>query len=312
METFVAVCSSRGVKLLLPDPTEREVKRHIKTRSLDALKALEEARRKAPFLSKWKGLPQSPRSPKVEELEVHRVATLEWSAFLKQFTVVKLGYDKLDMAKVMGWYDRADAPFREGKKRKEFPDALAIALIDAYARENKTYVAVVSADNDLKEACARFGALLYFASLPRLTEVLLSDDVRLETARRVLNAGTDLITKAILDEGVWLGAHHTNDRFEINGLTCLDVDMIDLSIVALGDGECTVTFIATLALEVELQWQDSDEDGYVTHRMDVNDAGVVSGTAKVAFDATNATVSAVTFIELDDTDIEITETPRGW
>ena len=117
LSTFVPACNDKAMKLLLPDPTEREITRHIRERSEQALAALEEARRKAPVLAKWARLEQKLRSPKVEEFEVHQIARGEWTAFLKQFTVVRLGYDLLKVDLVMAWYDRIDAPFREGKKR---------------------------------------------------------------------------------------------------------------------------------------------------------------------------------------------------
>jgi hypothetical protein len=57
LSSFIAAVKGHSFVLLLPDPIQREVNRHIKTRSLDALKALENAKRKAPFLSKWKSWP---------------------------------------------------------------------------------------------------------------------------------------------------------------------------------------------------------------------------------------------------------------
>jgi hypothetical protein len=50
--SFIPVAQNAELLLLLPDPTEREVARQIKERASAALKALEDARRKAPFLSK--------------------------------------------------------------------------------------------------------------------------------------------------------------------------------------------------------------------------------------------------------------------
>ena len=83
LSTFVPVCKERGLRLLLPEPMEREIERHIKERSTAALAALEEARRKAPFLSKWPGLPQpTTKSEGVERLQVYRIAQQEWQAFL--------------------------------------------------------------------------------------------------------------------------------------------------------------------------------------------------------------------------------------
>jgi PIN domain len=160
LSTFVPACKATGVKLLLPEPTEIEIERHIRERSRDALEALEEARRKTPFLAKWPGLPPKPKSEDVEKLQVYGIAKREWWEFLKQFDVIRLGYDSIDVRKVMQWYERTQAPFREGKKRKEFPDAFAIAMLEAYAVKERIYVAVVSSDPDFRLACQRFNCLL--------------------------------------------------------------------------------------------------------------------------------------------------------
>ena len=66
-------------------------------------------------------------------------------------------------------YDAAEAPFNAGKKRKEFPDAFAVEMLDAHAQEEKIYMAVVSSDPDFQSACQRYSSLLYFRALPRLT-----------------------------------------------------------------------------------------------------------------------------------------------
>src|SRR5262245_21574524 len=89
LATFVPACTKRGLKLLMPEPTAREIERHIRERSSEALEALAEARRKAPFLAKWPGLPQpTAKSEAVERLQVYGIARREWQAFLKQFSVV--------------------------------------------------------------------------------------------------------------------------------------------------------------------------------------------------------------------------------
>jgi hypothetical protein len=90
--TFVPAAKKAGLKLVLPDPTEREVKRQIKERSQEALDALELARKRAPFLEKWTSFPKK-SFPSVDTWEVTRVATDEWNAFLSQFSVVRLGYE---------------------------------------------------------------------------------------------------------------------------------------------------------------------------------------------------------------------------
>jgi len=49
LATFAQACAKRSMKLLLPDPTEREIKRHLPERTIEAMAALEGLRRKAPI-----------------------------------------------------------------------------------------------------------------------------------------------------------------------------------------------------------------------------------------------------------------------
>src|SRR5688500_18069817 len=46
--TFAPACKKRAVKLLLPDPTEREIQRHLREKSQEAVEALEAAIKLAP------------------------------------------------------------------------------------------------------------------------------------------------------------------------------------------------------------------------------------------------------------------------
>ena len=57
MLAFIEVVKGKKLTLLLPDPTEREINRHIKERSDAVVNALGNAKRIAPFLAKWKEWP---------------------------------------------------------------------------------------------------------------------------------------------------------------------------------------------------------------------------------------------------------------
>ncbi|WP_408376923.1 hypothetical protein [Paraburkholderia sp. RL18-085-BIA-A] len=68
-------------------------------------------------------------------------------------------------------------------------------MVDAYADKNRCFVAVVSDDQDFKLACERFPNLLYFKSLPRLTERLLSAEDDVEKLHTVIDADIPLQVK---------------------------------------------------------------------------------------------------------------------
>lgn len=217
LTTFIPLAKKHALKLLLPEPTESEVVRQIRERVQEALKALEDARRRAPFLAKWKHFPPTQTSY-VTDWEVMNIATAEWEAFLKNFNLIKLDYSSVNIKTVMHWYDRITPPFREGKKRKEFPDAFAIAIIEAYARKTGATVAVVSDDKDIKLACDRFSSLLYFKSLPELTELLLSDSEKLGRIRESLLLDLGALEEAAFNAADVLHYYHADRKYKIKSV----------------------------------------------------------------------------------------------
>lgn len=311
--SFVPVANKSNLKILLPDPTSREIDRQIQERSTEALKALEDARRKAPFLSKWKQFPSKLTS--WEEWEVGRVAEKEWLEFLKQFQVEQLGYEGVSISKIMSWYDSIRAPFGEGKKRKEFPDAFAIEIVALYAEKNNVCVAVVSEDQDIKKACEHYPSLLYFPSLPRLTELLLVGEQELDELRKVLEGDIELLVDAIYQEATSLDTYIFDDRFEVIDDSIHSPQIIDIRIVGIGHNECTVVFSATFESEHKVKWDEAGDpaDGYTDTCSEwINQTNSIDGTAKLAIDLKNKKITAVSMIELDATEIEIQKLPRRY
>ncbi|KVA29677.1 hypothetical protein WI44_22310 [Burkholderia cepacia] len=313
IRTFIPAVQNAKLKLLLPDPTEREVKRQIDARSKEALDALNDARRKAPFLSKWEHFPRD-FGNQFDTWNVRRIALNEWHGFLRQFDVVRLSYEGLDVQTVMNWYDASTPPFGTGKKRKEFPDAFAVAILDTYAKKAGVHIAVVSDDGDFKQACERFTSLMHFPSLPRLTELLLADPAKVAALRAAIEEDLDDIAA-----GAWVAAedlrfYHYDDRYEVEQSRIKDVSIHDVSVVAIGDQSCTLTFEIGICSEHTLQWEDWDDEdrsGYSTYEDSVSNDATVSGTAKVQLDEKTRKVKEVTLLEIDEVEIELTESPRS-
>ena len=95
LRAFLEVAKPRKVRLIVPDPTQREVWRHIKEKTDEVVKALEDARRKAPFLSKWKHWPTRGQIDRLR-WQLQEIADKEWQSFLRQLKVEKLDYSDVE------------------------------------------------------------------------------------------------------------------------------------------------------------------------------------------------------------------------
>lgn len=313
LTSFVPVAKKADLKILLPDPTSREIARQIKDRSADALKALDDARRKAPFLAKWKYFPS--KHPSWAQWEVGQVAQAEWAEFLKQFQVEKLGYDGVSIPKVMSWYDSVRAPFGEGKKRKEFPDAFAIEIVSLYAEQNGICVAVVSEDHDLKRACEHYPSLLYFQSLAQLTELLLVGEAKLEELRRILSGSLEILEDAVYEQINEFSTYIYDEGFEEEESVVGSPNIVETTIVGLGNNECTIVFLAEYDSEHKIKWEEvvDPSEGYTQSYSDwVSQSNTIGGTAKLIIDPATGLVSSVSMVEVDGSEIHIHRMPRRY
>lgn len=318
MTAFLDATKTVPLILLLPDPTEREINRHIQEQVEAAAKVLSDAKRKAPILSKWTGWPAKFDARDIR-WQLQSFAQGEWRAFLERFDVRRLGYEDVDLPRIMNWYEFKRAPFGLGKKEKEFPDAIAVDAIAFYAAKNQTEVAVVSKDPDFKSACAHYSTLLHFSSLPALTEAMLSADKRIASLKALLKTDVSPIAKGIEEAFAECAFYPEEDpQGDVEDVSVDEVDVLDLNVVSLGDGECKIAFEARVAYSASVTYDDPDsvvgdsEDGYFALRRrsgSVSDSTEMSGVAKLMLDAGGEKVCGVARLEFDDDDVCVTEIP---
>ncbi len=177
LTAFVEACKRHGIPVLLPDPIERELVRHVRKLATEAVELGVKARRTAPFLYR-PGAEERPPKDQAEEALCRADNAL--SAFLRQLTVNRLGYEGVGLGEVMDWYDSQTPPFGAGGKRKEFPDALALAIVGAHSKNCSLYIAVVSEDKGVQLACERYTKLSHFGEISALTEALINTNSRLK------------------------------------------------------------------------------------------------------------------------------------
>lgn len=311
MSAFLDAARKRKLLLLMPDPTEREIRRHIAERSDSALKALEDAKRRAPFLAKWKEWPVK-KGDFYIKWELNKIAHSELKAFLDCFDVRKLDYQGINLKEIMNWYDQGRAPFGSGKKRKEFPDALALACILKFADSEHCQVAIVSKDVDHKNACTHYTQLLFFPSLAALTESLLSEETRLESLKALIKEKDDIIAEAIKDGFPELSFYPEEEPGgDVEDVTVDDVEFSELRIVAIGNHEVTIVFASCInyTAYVSYYYQEHWELPKIKKKGTVYDWVEIGGTAKLRLDESWRDIVEISRLEFADDDVCVTQAP---
>jgi PIN domain-containing protein len=315
---FLSAVEGKNLNLLLPDPTSREINRHIAQRADAVVTTLEDARRKAPFLAKFKEWPRL--ASFALSWQLRQLAVEEWNAFLCHFNLRRLSFEGVNLMEIMAWYDNQHPPFGP-KKRKEFPDALALASILAFVRKERTSVAVVSRDADFKHACDRFAELLYFPSLPAFTEALIASDERVDKVKRMLQDDVSMLEDGIREEFLSLSFFPSaNPEGTVDLVKVSEMELSEVHVVGLGDGECTVAFEASVRYRAHVEFDDLDSaivdssEGIFMplhrHSGFVADSSVVSGVAKIEIKDAWTRFGGVLHIHLEQMEIEVNESPE--
>jgi hypothetical protein len=285
IQKFVDLTKAEKFTLLLPDPLHREIKRHISEKSKKVAAALKNVTREAPLIYRWPHWPGTKAAAKAAE-DIEEATLADWDNFLKNFTAEKLGYKDIDLEKIMENYDRQQPPFGAGDKRKEFPDAFVIASVAAYSKANKTQVAVVSADPDIKKACALQPGLLYFSDLPSLTEALLDEAGKTRAIKAAVAANPTNIIACIREAFPELAFYPEEyPDGDVEDVKVQSVNLSNVRVISIEDGYCTIAFDADAEFSAYVSYDDPDSmviDSSEDFRMALHTrAGTVTETANL-------------------------------
>lgn len=140
------------IELLIANTVANEVKRHLARNSSAAIKALQG------------GLTQTQKHRALAESDQEELATLIGTAVAGDVARAHQRFDgwadrvgaeiiyEADYAsiqEIMRRYEEAEPPFAEtGDKKQEFPDAVALATLEGWAKDYDTKILVVSQDKD--------------------------------------------------------------------------------------------------------------------------------------------------------------------
>lgn len=319
MTAFKDSISDLELVLLMPDPTIREIRRHIQEKCETAVRTLEAAAKKAPFLRKLENWPLAKTSPQLANYFLKQIAEKDLEEFLALFDLEELTYDDINLDEIMNWYDRKLAPFSE-KKKAEFPDALAIAALEAYRSSSDESIAVISRDRDFKEACERFSGLMYFPSLVAYSEALRSADERLSWIQNGMQEQSDTVNELISNQFEECGfVADSNWDAEISDIEVTNYEGIRFRVVGIGQERCTIAFEGEIEYSASVAYDDLESATYekgipvaIHHRFEgsVSDTADVSGTVVITIDNETSSINEIDRVELDDADYTIYAQPE--
>ena len=172
-----------STRLILSEVVKEEVLSHLIEKARDAQKEIEKSLKQAKehWLVEDKKI-EAIKKTIFDEHEAQEIAYKRFNQFVEVTSLeIVEAQDYVMVGDLIQKYFQAKPPFSEtGKKKNEFPDAIALMSLETWANKNQTKIIVVTSDNDWKNFCKsseRLIAIDDFAGALGLFQLKDADDI---------------------------------------------------------------------------------------------------------------------------------------
>ncbi|MBN2513572.1 MAG: DUF4935 domain-containing protein [Sedimentisphaerales bacterium] len=295
--------------LILPKSIQDEFRRHIEQKSQEAASAIKAAQKKAPFVRAIKKWPLKNAKPESIKWELVSLYKKRLEKFLKDSKAQILGYENIDLDAVMSWYHQQIPPFGEGEKRKEFPDAFALASILLYAEKKDSLVAIVTQDKDWEKACSDKSSLVYNRSLSTFLESY-EKPTDAKKLHFMIKKQKKLIDKEIEEKFVnCLFCVEEDWEGDVYDIDVQEITYFELQITGIGDREFLAAFQADINFFAHVTcddystaiWDSEDKVAFAINKIDTNvsSSETVSGIIKLGISEDHKSIEKILMLEFD-------------
>lgn len=255
--------SDDDCRLLITDINVREIRRHLRRKSLEAVSILKATAKDAMVLRNTPNIQWHAIFSKVSSDEIFEQLSQQFDRFLANDNVEQLSTAGVDVAEIFDAYFEERPPFASSGKKSEFPDAFILSAINNISRERGIPLYVVSNDGDVKSFCAAYENLISIARLEELLGLIVANSERLAEPSKVAEAAyvdlEDQIHKAIRAELETIDfAFRVVDinEAEISSLAIEDVEYLSKTLTDASEECANFEVIVRFSIAVELAFPD--------------------------------------------------------
>lgn len=194
-----------STKLIISEVVKEEVLSHLTEKTKEAQREIEKSLRMAKdYWQVEDGEIEDIKKTVFGGYDAHKFASERFNQFLEATSLEIIeAQNYLMVSELIQKYFLAKPPFSEiGKKKNEFPDAIALMSLEAWANKNQTRVIVVTSDNDWKNFCKGSEQLCSnddFAAALGLFQLQDADDVCKYLSEKYENGALEDVKEAVLN-----------------------------------------------------------------------------------------------------------------
>lgn len=254
------LCASGQLHLVLSETVVGEVRSKLHDQMQEASRTL---------LNLQKSI--GPIDARIEELHPGLHAKLDedffiqegyraWNDFLLGCAAEIIRASEIDASDLLSMYFKKQAPFGDGKKKSEFPDAISSLSIDNWLKNNPDGIYVISADSDFEKWCESHPSATAIKSIPELLDLYNTTESALTELVHELYKKEEVeflkeISNCFLNKGFQYGS---NWEAEVTDVHITSIDISDFGVIEAFDEEAVISVSAKIDFSARIEGPDYD------------------------------------------------------
>lgn len=261
-ESLKLLAEKKRVFIHTTDITVREVRARMRMAIGHARGRHKEFRKEGRILENLREEPYETLMMKIDASDAEGKLSAQLDNAVESLCTDSISFADVSISEVFDRYFREQPPFGRGKKKNEFPDAFVIAALASWADANDQEMYVVSLDNDMKDACVLQKRLHHLQRIADFLDLVLdSDDDTTEYVHALVDKNLEQLMARVQEEFHWLGfilARTDGADGDVEDVTAEDAEILDYSVVALGEDTATIEVQATVEYSAAVSYEDLD------------------------------------------------------
>lgn len=306
-KSFRKYCEANELSHVSTSVVEREVKAKIESSVKDAISAIKTFRRKARLLSSLDDEKIKGFFEEIPDEDIYQKSGEVFDDFMNACSTAIVEANTIDTEELLSLYFNREAPFGDGKKKSEFPDAISVLSLKSYLQDDEK-IYVISEDGDLKAYCDGDPSFISVESLDKLLDIYTTHtSVRHEQVKQYFIANEAAIKTKItefLEDCDVYNFSNWEDAEVDDGLSVLNLGDIDPSVLYIDDEESQIIFDIDVEFEVTVTGPDFNNGIYDREE---GRMFTFNSTSRTEVISTTFTVEIFLYYEFNDGVIENAE-----
>ena len=262
-QSLIRLAREDKINIVLTEITLQEIKLHIFEDTEKAIQEIKRTRKKAKILRNFNELPLGSIFEDIDLSQYQKKLLQKLESFIDNCSVKTIKNSTVDINNVFKLYFDKKAPFGEGKKKNEFPDAFALDLLETYAKKSDEKLYVISQDKDFALGVDEFENLIYISSIEEFLNIAITHyELIAPQIIEFLIKNTKRIIPKIEKDFLQLGFYLSDQDGDVDDINITQVSEPEVFLIDVNDGYAIFELTFNLSYSANVIYDDLETASY--------------------------------------------------